>query len=733
MRFPQMEKSRQYRLTVPALNGGLNLQDAPNLVEDNQLTDVQNMWWKDQALRTRPGLRTDADKCEAFKDSNDGIYKKYTHTVYFPGGDLFYGGEYKTAAVNIAHTSEPGQIQGEECTVKLVKTDGTSEQIKGVSVNDLDGDDGPYGRVMLAGSSAGEEHYLLLFHAHGSVWKRQYTWGSFQKVTDFYVPTIYINGRGYDRNSAEVQTTGGTLYEGFNLLTGAFKASYTTDGKSNFFRFPFGDLTSNPDETVEITLTQQEGDQLKEFTFTIPYNKEWSSEEPTAIVTDDDAGRPVEVFLDRKSGYFGFVCSGNGPITYVSPSAFQPNNLVVRAWKTDKQAQKKICGMSINTWFGGDRSGISGGTRLFVAGNPRYPNLVHWSDVNNPLYFPENNYAYIGGADQRVTAFGKQADMLVIFKEHEIYYATYASRTITGEEVLSGAVIDVTASIAYFPVTQLHAFIGCDCPGSVQLCNNRLVWADSTGRVYALCSTSTYNDRNVMEISEPIESGIRRVSGEALLQASSALLENYYLLQAGNFCFLMDFTSNEFLYNTSYTSRKGNKIPWYLWDLSACGFALKKVSAYDGMAVFIGEIDNGDQSESTWSYNTYQILAVLDAETDTAVKEKNGLLYGKTPIHSAFQTKQFDFGYPERRKTIRRLHLGASDTAGGHIALSYLTENGAQGDAYRLELYGEGDMREWTVTPGVSRVRRFGLRAESEGAMAVDNLTLRYEVGGEVR
>ena len=42
-------------------------------------------------------------------------------------------------------------------------------------------------------------------------------------------------------------------------------------------------------------------------------------------------------------------------------------------------------------------------------------------------------------------------------------------------------------------------------------------------------------------------------------------------------------------------------------------------------------------------------------------------------------------------------------------------------------------MREWDMTPGVNRVRQFGIRAESDGNMAVDNMVLKYEVNGEVR
>lgn len=61
MRIPKMQASPQYRVTVPKLDGGVNLKDAPHLVEDNQLTDVCNMWWQDQALRTRPGLKTETN------------------------------------------------------------------------------------------------------------------------------------------------------------------------------------------------------------------------------------------------------------------------------------------------------------------------------------------------------------------------------------------------------------------------------------------------------------------------------------------------------------------------------------------------------------------------------------------------------------------------------------------------------------------------------------------------
>lgn len=729
MRFPKMREGAQYRVTVPALNGGVNLKDAPNLVEDNQLTDVKNMWWKDQALRTRPGTASSIELSEKLVNTVTETSETYTTTQYHAGEDLFFDGKYKTVVVNVKHRAEVGSIHGEDCTVKLVGVNGETKTVSGVNVNDFDGDNGRYGQVMLARSSAESDYSLLLFHSHGSIWQRKYS--NFTRVTDFYAPTVLINGRGYDGNSDAAQSTSGTLYEGFNLLTGAFLAKYTTDGKANCFRFPFGNLTSNEGETVTITLTQMKNNALKEFTFTIPYNQGYSTGDPVEIVTDDDYGYTVSAYINREKGFFYFLSSGNGAIRFVSPSAFQNNNLVVKAWKTDKDAQNKICAMTFNTWFGGDRSGISGGTRLFVSGNRDYPNLVHWSDINNPLYFPENNYAYIGGADQRITAFGKQADMLVMFKEHELYYATYASRTITAEELQNNAVVDITANMAYFPITQLHAFIGCDCPGSIRLCNNRLVWADSTGSIYALCNASAYSDRNVIEIGEMIRPALSGIDRETMKRSSSTQIGEYYALLAGNTCILMDCKSNEFLYNTSYTNRSGQKIPWYIWDFSACGIEFGKICAYNNQAVLIGAAYG--ESNEYGVRDTYQIVVKLLGETDTIATVESSLTLSTHPISALCQTKTFDFGKPDRLKSIRRLHIGATDTANGYILLSYITDKGKQTDAYRIGEYGDGAMREWAITPGVNRVRQFGVRAESDGNMAVDNMVLKYEINGEVR
>lgn len=129
----------------------------------------------------------------------------------------------------------------------------------------------------------------------------------------------------------------------------------------------------------------------------------------------------------------------------------------------------------------------------------------------------------------------------------------------------------------------------------------------------------------------------------------------------------------------------------------------------------------------------YRLVYPLEGNVDSLVEYQDGVQITAQPIPAMFQTKVFDFDYPERRKNIRRLYIGATDTADGYIRLAYITEQGTREDALRLGDYGSGEMRQWMVTPGVNRVRQFGLKAESNGYMAVDNLVIKYEVNGEVR
>ena len=61
MRYPSLNKLPQQAISVPSLSGGLNLADSLHLVNDNQLTNVKNMWFKNSILQTRPAVKEQSE------------------------------------------------------------------------------------------------------------------------------------------------------------------------------------------------------------------------------------------------------------------------------------------------------------------------------------------------------------------------------------------------------------------------------------------------------------------------------------------------------------------------------------------------------------------------------------------------------------------------------------------------------------------------------------------------
>ena len=60
MKYPSINKQPTRSINIPELSGGLNLRDGISAVNDNQLTDCKNIWFKDAILKTRPGMALDA-------------------------------------------------------------------------------------------------------------------------------------------------------------------------------------------------------------------------------------------------------------------------------------------------------------------------------------------------------------------------------------------------------------------------------------------------------------------------------------------------------------------------------------------------------------------------------------------------------------------------------------------------------------------------------------------------
>ena len=724
MRIPKMPKSNQYRVSVPALNGGVNLNDAPNLVEDNQLTAVLNMWWKDQALRTRAGLATTVER--SFHIQTSGMGDSLTYKVYSP--------------VRVYRDGKPEDYVCCSCEFETSRANrvfhfyrfnesGSATHVSSLTFLDYeDGDPYATGMFMFAANPTEDGIGLYAVFNSGDIYSMNKNF-ELQKIdkSEIYAPLVVVNAKGKKESETAVYTRNGTPFEGYNLLGGAFRTAFTTDNDI-YYLLAQDQLTANVGEVVTIQYTGENGEV---YTWEIPPTSD------SATITIDS--KQITAWITRSYGSLSFRDDNLTP--YPLPGIGQSNNLIVTAWKTDPEATKKIANMQFATWFGGDRSGINGGTRLFVSGNPDHPNLVHWSDINNPLYFPENNYAYIGESSQKVTGFGKQTDILVIFKEHEIYSAEYVSgNTYTAQDVIDGKVVDVTANAAVFPITPINSGIGCDCPNTIQLCNNRLIWATSDGAVYGLMAANQASERNVRKLSAMIESRLKAEDRYLLKSALSCDVDGHYMLFVRNRVYLLDYMDGVFQYYATYSDeRKAQRnMSWYCWEFPEECVPAAVMPKGDRLSAFCLQYHSYDRSGMP-TRALFGAAYLLDGERDCVFHPSGpafetgefDISVEDREIQSCFQTKVFDFGSQERKKKIHRLHMNMADTSNARITVSYVTEKGTMDDVYELSMSGTGAMVGRMLTPGVSRVCRFGVLVSSAGAIGVDGLVIRYEIGGE--
>ncbi len=451
-----------------------------------------------------------------------------------------------------------------------------------------------------------------------------YVW---EKINDeeFYTPTVLVNGKGntysYLPANEFTEYSPQSMWENFNLMTPKFKAYFTTDGGyytnnsgnklwkgSRSFTIPWTVARvkkSNDDYVLahdfKVTYTDNAGNENE---VTIP-----AGGNTTEIIKNFNAdgyyeneGYTAEVrisirlYSQKATVYFWYNSTpgaSNGANDRFDLPRGLANNLLFEGYAADRGGSQIIGDMGGCEWFGGNSEGIAGGTRLFLYGGEYEPNRLMWSDVDNPLYFPENNCIYIGDQGDRITKITKQSSMLVIFKRHSTHYTTYVdnSSTHTTEDVLNGLVSDISAISAIFPVTQISGEIGCDLPSTMQLCDNHLVWCNSDGRIYCLKATNQYSENNIYELSYPISTQLR----EAFAKLKDARISNtpqYSLIFNRNFIsrnsfavdydgaywlwiadsiFVMNYSDSGFKYAYSY--REGNSVK------RSIGFSILKIDS----------------------------------------------------------------------------------------------------------------------------------------------------------
>lgn len=252
-----------------------------------------------------------------------------------------------------------------------------------------------------------------------------------------------------------------------------------------------------------------------------------------------------EVVVDGKQMESGWTVDyKTGKVTFTTAPSKGTNNVEITVSKLDTNMRENLLSCTSAAVFGG-----TNGTRVFLAGNGTA--TYFYSDLTSPDYFPENNYNVVGD-NTAITALALQYGVLIVFKESEVWQVSYSESGGTDGRVS-------------FPLKAVNRGIGCDCPGSVQLVNNSLVWLSSKVGVCILCSTQIEDERNVEIISRNIMGTADRpglLQCEGLRDATSADWRGKYWLRTGERVWVWDYEATP--YQQSYNPDLAAKaLAWF--------------------------------------------------------------------------------------------------------------------------------------------------------------------------
>ena len=299
---------------------------------------------------------------------------------------------------------------------------------------------------------------------------------------EIYTPTILLD--------TDPATGEGQAYQSENRLTGQKNVWYSTVSGVSEYYLPEKNITS-VDQVLVDGVVPEEG-----------YSVD-----------------PVE----------GIVTFGAEPMHHVPAVR---NTVCITYTKENPEAYKSVMDCCHAAVYGADQD-----VCIVLAGSKAQPNAYFWCgrhEVMDPGYFPAEQYNLAGDAQDKITGFGKQQNMLVIFKERSVGRSSMGAKEKCNDwEKLS------------MNYAAINAAIGCDLPESIQLIENNLVFASTKNGVCIVRDSSAAYENNIMPISRKVDNGLIELLQKAENVCSYDDGERYWIAADGD-VYCWDYTLSKY-------------------------------------------------------------------------------------------------------------------------------------------------------------------------------------------
>lgn len=527
MKFTAFKSNNRKMLSITAEDKGINLTKPALHLEKGELGLSQNITYKSGALITREGFCAE----NKYNFMNEYNKKAFPSDFKLCDAEYFLNGEKMRVAINISGYSnsefdisvfligKKGKIQ----SIGTMQFFRTADNVFFTPVSCLiftatpNTGAGIYAFVTTKDNYSDNRNYLIFeLDAELTTWNR---------CTQFYIPTVYFDGKGTDYEKAlsdgNVSRLNPTVAEPMNLLYKLAEAYFTSDGFSHTFKLPFTNI-ENAVFKCKIYMTPEKY-----------INFEVAKDSTTKTI--ELSGENITLTLNRDTGTFSFTKEGQ-PFAIQAYKQYGENNINVQFSLKDEESSEDIISCKYC---------VKSGNRL-VFGGGRKKNRLFYCDFDNPLYFPKSNDNQIGVSDREITGLFSSKNIIYAFKKNEIFKVRLSGGKVINKLAELSHNGKIFRSAVSFEVEKVSNGYGCCYPETLSRVLESPVWMGEDYGIYTLDSSG------VKPASEKFAQYINYLPEAKLKKAKGFSIDTRYYLFVGNEILIIDFKDDIkcYLWNT---------------------------------------------------------------------------------------------------------------------------------------------------------------------------------------
>ncbi len=663
---------------LPTLNGGVNL----NARNDNCISAGENLWFNNGNLQTRPGLF--ANEMSTITVPKKSLYDEFDYRLHDVRVN-YLDSEYRIGTIGVCHddfqyTLYIYFIASSTNILSVGSLDFVRISSENFKVPDnitfYTGAPQKGGGVFALITLKNIENYNEKSY---NIYEINSEFTEWERVYDFYAPTLLINGRGNNYELAFSEN--GIVYknpqalESQNLLNGRFNVYFNSDGRSNIFRLPVANLSS---ESV-----------ICRINYTESFFVEWNVKGTSIVDTQSFMGSDIMLEVDREKGTLSFTKNGE-PYAIPIMQYYNENSIKVTATKDIGKGFAQVVDSTCSLIADG---------RIYLAGGTN-GNVLMCAKSENPFYFPLKSTTDIGGIEP-INALSVQDKKIIAFKDNESYFVTLRKgkrineiglltdddRLFKGEDTLNPELISRS--------------IGCKYKNTLCKIKDKTVWLGSDCEVYILNNTGF---DGITALSDNLKTNY-----DFEFMDSAAVSDGkYYILFSGKQAFAINIEDL-------------SKPKCYSWRFGGC-FKFNGGFYKNGKLMFWCDADG-----SGISY-----ISSLSGENDIEMyyNEDSEIQIDKIKVNSYLLTAKYAVSGQNYKNTFESIHLAISGR--GTVEIKINNRSVAKVNLrLSAEDYDKGEYKSVVLRPHLYDTESVQLYISSDSNFAVGDIELYYRKIGQ--